>query len=114
MQSIPSEWVLSHLPRKGKDVTLRVKKKEKTWHARYSGIVGSRARGLSGGWKDFAFDNNLEESDVCLFELSSGIHDDIVMDVSIFRVVTEVSPLTRVSRSPSRRGRRSKYATERN
>ncbi|KAG5543344.1 hypothetical protein RHGRI_016167 [Rhododendron griersonianum] len=91
--SIPSEWVLSHLPRKGKDVTLRVKKKEKTWHARYSGIVGSRARGLSGGWKDFAFDNNLEESDVCLFELSSGIHDDIVMDVSIFRVVTEDIPV---------------------
>lgn len=106
--------MLSHLPRKGEDVTLRVKGKEKTWHARYNGIVGNPARGLSGGWKDFVLDNNLEEFDVCMFELASGIHDDIVMDVSIFRVVAEVSPLTRVSRSPSRRGRRSKYATEQN
>ncbi|KAI8549802.1 hypothetical protein RHMOL_Rhmol06G0053600 [Rhododendron molle] len=108
---------LSHVYRGfflGEDVTLRVKGKEKTWHARYNGIVRNPARGLSGGWKDFVFDNNLEEFDVCMFELASGILDDIVMDVTIFRVVAEISPLTRVSRSPSRRGRRSKYATERN
>lgn len=74
MQSIPSESVFAHLPRKGEYVRLRVKGKEKTWCAKYNGRVCNRARGLSGGWKDFAFDNLLK-SDVCVFELASGIHD---------------------------------------
>ncbi|KAG5543346.1 hypothetical protein RHGRI_016167 [Rhododendron griersonianum] len=79
--SIPSEWALSHLLHKNLDVILRVKEKENTWHANYYGGVGNSG-GLVGGWKDFAVENNLEESDVCLFELTSGTHDGIVMDVT--------------------------------
>ncbi|XP_058220950.1 B3 domain-containing protein REM16-like isoform X1 [Rhododendron vialii] len=110
--SIPSEWVLSYLLHKNQDVILRVKEKENTWHANYYGTVGNSG-GLVGGWKDFAVENNLEESDVCLFELASGTHDGIVMDVSIFRVVAEVSVLTLVSRSPSKRGRPTKRGRRR-
>ncbi|KAI8549793.1 hypothetical protein RHMOL_Rhmol06G0053000 [Rhododendron molle] len=108
-EAIPSEWVHSQLTRKSQDVTLRMKENEKTWHAKYKCRVGVGASsGLDGGWNDFVFENNLEESDVCLFELASGTHDGIVMDVSIFRVVAEVSALTRMFCSPTRRGRRRK------
>lgn len=86
-------------------------KSKKTTHGmqRYYCGVCINSDGVIGGWKDFALEKTLEESDVCLFVLASGIHDDIVMDFSIFRVVIEVSALIRVSRSPSKSGRRSKY-----
>ncbi|PSS31385.1 B3 domain-containing protein [Actinidia chinensis var. chinensis] len=102
--SIPSEWALSHLPRKSQEVILRMK--EKTWHARFNYKV--YGGGLTGGWRNFAFENNLEEFDVCLFELAGGITDAIVMDVSVFRVVDEVTPLTRVTSFSSPRGKQSK------
>lgn len=118
MQSIPSEWVLSHLPHKSQNVFLHVKERgngRNAWRARYfcRASGSSRVGALTNGWKDFAFDNNLEEFDVCLFELASGTHDEILMDVSIFRVVAEVSPLTRVVSSPSKRRGRSKHPRKR-
>lgn len=116
--SIPSEWVLSHLPHKSQNVFLRVKERgngRNAWRARYfcRASGSSRVGALTNGWKDFAFDNNLEEFDVCLFELASGTHDEILMDVSIFRVVAEVSPLTRVVSSPSKRRGGSKHPRKR-
>lgn len=88
---------------------------QNAWRARYfcRASGSSRVGALTNGWKDFAFDNNLEEFDVCLFELASGTHDEILMDVSIFRVVAEVSPLTRVVSSPSKRRGGSKHPRKR-
>ncbi|GFS33162.1 hypothetical protein Acr_00g0026700 [Actinidia rufa] len=88
--SIPSEWALSHLPRKNQQVILRMK--EKTWRANFN--YKAYGGGLTGGWRNFAFENNLEEFDVCLFELAGGATDAIVMDVSIFRVIDEVFRVT--------------------
>ncbi|KAI8549798.1 hypothetical protein RHMOL_Rhmol06G0053300 [Rhododendron molle] len=113
-ESIPSGWAFSHLLHKNQDVILHVKEKENTWHASYYGRVGVNSGGLVGGWKDFTIENNLDEFDVCLFEIASETHDEIVMDVSIFRVVAEVSALTQVSHSPSKRGRSSKYRRKSN
>ncbi|KAL6995592.1 hypothetical protein U1Q18_005727 [Sarracenia purpurea var. burkii] len=111
--SIPSEWATSHLPHKNQDVILRVKEnttvKEKTWNARF--CFKGHGGGLTGGWRSFAVENNLEEFDACLFALASGTDDAaVVMNVSVFRVVGEASPLTRAtSSSPPRRGKPSKY-----
>ncbi|XAR64083.1 hypothetical protein NMG60_11024289 [Bertholletia excelsa] len=111
--SIPSEWVISHLPHKSQDVTLRLKENnssisDKTWQARfYYRVYGG---GLTGGWKNFAVENNLEEFDVCLFELVSRTNDALVMDVAVFRVVKEISPLTRLASPSARRGKRSKHS----
>ncbi|XAR61827.1 hypothetical protein NMG60_11016351 [Bertholletia excelsa] len=105
----PAEWAKSHLPHKSQELLLCVKEngsiKERRWPARfyYRGSGGM----LTNGWKDFAVENNLEEFDVCLFELASGDDNmNIIIEVSIFRVVDEVSQLTRVT---SRRGRQPKY-----
>ncbi|THG19290.1 hypothetical protein TEA_028489 [Camellia sinensis var. sinensis] len=110
-KSIPSEWATSHLPRKSQEVILRVKEnicvKENTWHARfYYRVYGG---GLTGGWRNFAVENNLEEFDVCLFELASGTNDTISMNVSIYRVIEEIRPLTRMTPPSSTRGKNSKY-----
>ncbi|KAG5535830.1 hypothetical protein RHGRI_023559 [Rhododendron griersonianum] len=65
--AISSEWVHSHLPHKSQDLTLCIEENEKTWHVKCKYRVGvgvGASSGLDGGWKDFAFENNLEESDV--------------------------------------------------
>ncbi|XP_057975152.1 B3 domain-containing protein REM16-like isoform X2 [Malania oleifera] len=94
---IPSEWVNKHLSGQSQDVILR--HKENTWPARYY-ARGSYA-GLTGGWKHFSVENNIEEFDVCLFEPAAQLNDTVVLDVYIFRVVEEIVPLT----SPKGRGR---------
>ena len=42
---------------------------------------------LSKGWTEFVKDNNLEEGDVCVFELVNL--EDVVLKVSIFRVLED-------------------------
>ncbi|XP_011621668.1 B3 domain-containing protein Os01g0723500 isoform X2 [Amborella trichopoda] len=49
------------------------------------------ATALSGGWAAFSIGNNLEEGDVCIFELK----EEKLMAVHIFRVVEEIVPLIR-------------------
>ncbi|GMG99560.1 hypothetical protein Nepgr_001400 [Nepenthes gracilis] len=53
-----------------------------------------RGFGLNHGWKEFALDNFLEEHDVCLFKLASQKLEPMILDVSIFRAVSKVTPLT--------------------
>lgn len=65
------------------------------WNAKYSFEPGRRTGGLTGGWKQFALDNNLEEFDVCVFELV-GKDKPVKMDVTIFRVIEECTPLVKV------------------
>ncbi|XP_057974032.1 B3 domain-containing protein REM16-like [Malania oleifera] len=86
---VPTEWVTSHLSWQSQDVILR--HKENIWHAKY--YARGRNAGLTGGWKHFAVENNLEEFDVCVFELGDQLHNTVVLDVGIFRVVEEMVPL---------------------
>ncbi|XP_028757606.1 B3 domain-containing protein REM16 [Neltuma alba] len=92
--SIPSKWLAEHLFPHSEDVILRTGGNE--WHAKYSFEHGRRTGGLTGGWKQFALDNNLEEFDVCVFELV-GQGKPLIMDVTIFRVIEDYSPLQNVS-----------------
>ncbi|CAN6449359.1 unnamed protein product [Victoria cruziana] len=54
--------------------------------------------GLESGWSDFVYDNNLEEGDVCVFELIGDKKKMLVLKVVIFRVVEKTTRL-RVSRT---------------
>jgi len=75
---------------------------EKTWLTTFR--CNSRNEGgLSGyGWKKFALENFLEESDICLFKPATQEGDsEILMDVEIFRVIPEIVPPSPVGRSTS-------------
>jgi len=62
---------------------------ENKWSVAY---LGDRAPpGLSGGWKRFSLDNNLEEGDVCIFERDDM--ENYTLRVHIFRVVENCIPL---------------------
>ncbi|GAB2218839.1 hypothetical protein Droror1_Dr00002071 [Drosera rotundifolia] len=90
--SIPADWVFKHSHHPSQ-VTLRIG--TKTWTTRFFTGKG-RTGGLSSGWKNFALDNCLEQFDVCLFKPSGNDEQGIILDVSIFRVVPEVEPLSLV------------------
>lgn len=78
---------------------------ETEWLAKYSLHNIRHTGGLTGGWKHFALDNNLEEFDVCVFKPGGQINNTLIMDVTIFRVVEEITPLSMV-KSPGKRGRK--------
>jgi len=82
------------------DVILRMGKGE--WIARYSYHNIRHTGGLTGGWKHFVFDNNLEEFDVCVFKPAGQMNNTLVLDMTIFRVLQEIVPLTVVSPSGKR------------
>ena len=64
----------------------------KEWQVQY---LGDRLHaGLSGGWRYFALDNNIEEGDVCVFELVDTIK--YRFKVHIFRVVQKCTPFKRM------------------
>ncbi|XP_021774040.1 B3 domain-containing protein Os11g0197600-like [Chenopodium quinoa] len=95
--TIPKEWAVKHLLQKSDhDVILRVPGVEESW------TVGCRWTPsqcqFRPGWSTFVLENNLEEHDVCVFELLQkgdlGNENNSVFDVHIFRVVKEVVPLT--------------------
>ncbi|KNA07511.1 hypothetical protein SOVF_170880 [Spinacia oleracea] len=96
--TIPKEWALEHMHPKDHEVKLRVPGgKEESW------VVGCRWTSqrqcqIRPRWSTFVLDNNLEEHDVCVFELlqkgESGKNRLPIFDVHIFRVVSEVVPLT--------------------
>ena len=82
------------------DVKLRVRGVEGSW------IIGCRWTRklmqcqLRVRWPSFVLDNNLEEHDVCIFELirkgNPRSKIKAILDVHIFRVVDEVVPLKKV------------------
>ncbi|KAL3603871.1 hypothetical protein D5086_004730 [Populus alba] len=91
--AIPSAWLATHLPVKGnQDVILRFK--DQAWHTRFFYHKSRNNGGLTAGWKKFALDNNLHEFDVCVFEPLDLVNYPIILNVSIFRVVEEASPIT--------------------
>ncbi|KAK9167044.1 hypothetical protein Scep_002235 [Stephania cephalantha] len=91
--TIPKKLVIENILHQTKAAILRVPPNPKTWIA---GLIGKESTfiGLDGGWADFVLDNNLEVGDVCLFKLC-GLQEagEILIDVSIHRVVEEVVPL---------------------
>ncbi|XP_019458604.1 PREDICTED: B3 domain-containing protein REM16-like isoform X1 [Lupinus angustifolius] len=101
--SIPNKWIFEHMPQKSQNVILRVGGTE--WLAKYSLHNIRLTGGLTGGWKHFALDNNLEEFDVCVLEPAGQINNALILDVSIFRVVQEITPLGMVG-TPGIRGRK--------
>lgn len=96
MQTIPSDWLCKHFPPRSKNVILQMD--GNTWRAKYQHLTRgtSETGGLTGGWKTFALENKLEEFDVCVFKLVSNTEEDIVMDVTVFRVINDVVPLAQV------------------
>ncbi|KAK9091203.1 hypothetical protein Sjap_024380 [Stephania japonica] len=85
--------VAEHILHQTRAAILRVPPNPKTWIVRLAGNE-STSIGLYGGWADFVLDNNLEVGDVCSFELC-GLQEggEILIDISIHRVVQEVVPM---------------------
>ena len=82
--------LLQHIPRcfaqrylNGVDgiITLQVSEGKK-WPVQC--IYGNGSLKFSKGWAEFVLDNNLNEGDVCVFELINT--KEIVLKVTIFRV----------------------------
>ena len=64
----------------------------KQWHVRC--VCTSQGAKLSKGWTEFAWDNNLEEGDVCVFELVNA--NMKVLKVTIFRVLEVAAPFNQL------------------
>ncbi|KAG5247600.1 hypothetical protein OIU76_029822 [Salix suchowensis] len=89
---IPSSFARTFLNRVTGFVTLQVCD-GKQWPVRCS-FKDGKAK-LGQGWTEFVWENNLEEGDVCIFEL---IHaKEIVMKVAIFRVLEDAVPPDQLS-----------------
>ncbi|KAK9666175.1 hypothetical protein RND81_14G166600 [Saponaria officinalis] len=95
--TIPKEWALRNMITKDHQVELKVRGAPDYW------LVGCRwTRGgqcqFRPRWAEFVLDNNLEEGDVCVFELvqkgNLKANRRPVFNIRIFRVVQEVVPLT--------------------
>ncbi|XP_004499104.3 B3 domain-containing protein REM16-like [Cicer arietinum] len=100
--SFPNKWILSYISPSSQEVILRMGEGE--WIAKYCYHNIRNNGGLTGGWKYFALDNNLEEFDVCLFKPSGHLMDRLIIEMSIFRVVEEITPLTAMSSPGRKRG----------
>ncbi|XP_050236545.1 B3 domain-containing protein REM16-like isoform X2 [Mercurialis annua] len=100
--SVPHTWVSKYITsEENQHVSLRIK--EKTWQIRFSfrkqkkrGDKEDRG-GFGGGWKNFVLDNSIKLFDVCVFEPGIPSDNMMVLDVNIFRVVKDTSPLAPVT-----------------
>lgn len=64
----------------------------KEWQVQY---LGDRVHGgFSGGWRFFSLENNIEEGDVCVFELVNTVK--YCFKVHIFRVVKKCTPFKKM------------------
>ncbi|KAJ7966673.1 B3 domain-containing protein [Quillaja saponaria] len=100
---LPKWWTLKHMSPQNQGLILRIGEEE--WCTRYTYDRYRRCGGFTGGWRYFAIDNNLEEFDVCVFKPACQMNNSMVLDVSIFRVVEEVTRLLPVV-SGKQRGRK--------
>lgn len=95
MQGIPGKWVTEHLSQQNQHIILRIN--DRTWRGRFSHDK-VRGGGKLSNIRQFAADNSLEEFDVCVFHPSKGTNSGaVVLDVSIFRVVQELTARTEVA-----------------
>ncbi|KAJ0980317.1 hypothetical protein J5N97_008572 [Dioscorea zingiberensis] len=65
--TVPSAFASAYLPDTTQQIVLQRPGGGKKWSVIY--LVQKIAAGFSGQWKQFVNDNNLEEGDICLFEL---------------------------------------------
>ena len=92
LQHIPSSFARTFLNTVTGFVTLQVSD-GKQWPVRCS-FKDGKAK-LGQGWTEFVWENNLEEGDVCIFEL---IHaKEIVLKVAVFRVLEDAAPTGQLS-----------------
>ncbi|GLJ29381.1 hypothetical protein SUGI_0579320 [Cryptomeria japonica] len=91
LQGLSRDFTKRWLPDQRIEITL-LGPRGKKWRVQY---LGDRSNpGLSGGWKGFAIDNNLEEGDVCVFELEDK--KNFTLKVHIYRVVEDCIPPKKV------------------
>jgi hypothetical protein len=57
------------MPKESREITLVDVSEDQEWPVKWLYRDGSAQTGMSGGWRRFALDHHLEESDVCVFEL---------------------------------------------
>ncbi|KAH7864974.1 hypothetical protein Vadar_000606 [Vaccinium darrowii] len=88
---MPSSFAEKYLGGVSGFITLQVSDGEK-WPVKCMWRDGSAK--LSKGWPEFVRDNKLEEGDVCVFELVKV--EDIVLRVTIFRVVEDAGPVNQL------------------
>ncbi|XWS54857.1 hypothetical protein CRYUN_Cryun10bG0125600 [Craigia yunnanensis] len=92
--------MLLHIPRffarrylNGVDGTITLHVSEgKKWPVRC--IYGHDSSKFSKGWAEFVLDNNLDEGDVCVFELINTM--EIVLKVTIFRVLDDAAAMNQL------------------
>lgn len=96
--------MLKYISLENQDLFLRYGEKE--WRTRFNYNRLRKCSGLASGWNHFAVDNNLEEFDVCVFEPGSPVNNSFCLDVKIFRVVEEITPLTAVGSPTSGKSRK--------
>nr|DAD40563.1 TPA_asm: hypothetical protein HUJ06_014886 [Nelumbo nucifera] len=88
--TIPAAAVRMHFLPRSEDVILSVD--GKTWRVMFRSRSPGQGAFLNG-WPKFVLHNNLEEGDVCVFEVGKRRNNFLHIDVKIFRVVEEVVPL---------------------
>ncbi|TYI56462.1 hypothetical protein E1A91_D11G212100v1 [Gossypium mustelinum] len=82
---------------------LGVPPQNKVWDVRIRSSIWGTA--FTRGWAKFVLDNNLGSHDTCVFELSDEGKANgytMVFDVIIFRVLDEIVPLKKFSRTQTR------------
>ncbi|KAI3868252.1 hypothetical protein MKX03_000163 [Papaver bracteatum] len=87
---LPRSFCKEHLPDHCQDMTLRDPRGE-VWGVRFYINKTHQVGQLTVGWRKASFTNNIETSDVCIFELVKP--DEF--ELHIFRVVEEITPLKR-------------------
>lgn len=101
--TIPAEFVAEHLRGTWTAANLHIHNETGSWLNVFCRCQG-RSLGLHGvKWRNFVEDNNLEEGDVCIFELTNATGVNLAFSVRIFRVVDEVIPLEKISVPPKGR-----------
>ncbi|XP_026383136.1 B3 domain-containing protein Os11g0197600-like isoform X2 [Papaver somniferum] len=87
---LPRSFWKAHLPDCSQEMTLRDPRGE-TWSVRLYVNQIHQVGQLTEGWRKISFTNNIEASDVCIFELVKPNE----FKLHIFRVIEEIIPLRR-------------------
>ncbi|KAI3875069.1 hypothetical protein MKW98_019642 [Papaver atlanticum] len=87
---LPRSFWKAHLPDCSQEMTLR-DPRGKTWTVRLYVNQIHQIGQLTEGWRKISFTNNIEASDVCIFELVKPNE----FKLHIFRVIEEIVPLRR-------------------
>ncbi|EOX98133.1 Sulfotransferase, putative isoform 1 [Theobroma cacao] len=88
---IPRWFARKHLNGVNGTITLQVSEGKK-WPVRCIYVDGHLK--FCKGWAEFVLDNNLDEGDVCVFELINT--EEIVLKVTIFRVLEDAGPVKKL------------------